>query len=468
MILDRNIVSKNFLYKEGDLQRDDLFARIDYWKNVLVNKCKARKGQTIALGITRIDFDYFAITFASLELGLLFVVLDYSSRADELGIKDFKNDVYGNIDIFLHKLDERNADKLKYYSKRSKNIYDVKDLRNYDIDIDDNINAIRPDPDDYMLFCTSSGTTGTPKIVKHKHGFMYELVQRNKKLYSGSVLHIRNLHHGSSLAVFFLPVLASDDVSFHTCFGYDKQTEYELNQVAEVAEQYKIENISFPFSVDIDIFLKIAKQNKRNFNNLNMFTLSYINPKWNDFFDLGIHKFESIFGCNETSGPLFLSQLKRDKSFDSREFVQIDNFYKFDVQKEKLNVHMPVYNTIIEMNDIFEIQPTAWPMAGNNIFIHKGRYDIVKINQVELNLQELSNIPAMFDIDGEIITDTIYNKLYLALWSDTEEVKINQLKEHINQINSRLQIDQSKRINKYNFFRGIKIDKEMIRDYFRC
>ena len=126
MILDRNIVSKNFLYKEGDLQRDDLFARIDYWKNVLVNKCKARKGQTIALGITRIDFDYFAITFASLELGLLFVVLDYSSRADELGIKDFKNDVYGNIDIFLHKLDERNADKLKYYSKRSKNIYDVK------------------------------------------------------------------------------------------------------------------------------------------------------------------------------------------------------------------------------------------------------------------------------------------------------------------------------------------------------
>jgi len=74
----------------------------------------------------------------------------------------------------------------------------------------------------------------------------------------------------------------------------------------------------------------------------------------------------------------------------------------------------------------------------------------------------------MFDIDGEIITDTIYNKLYLALWSDTDEMKINQLKEHINQINSRLQIDQSERINKYNFFRGIKIDKEMIRDYFRC
>ncbi len=467
MILDRNIVSKNFLYKDGDLQLRDLFARIDYWKNILVNKCQAQKGQTIALGITRIDFDYFAITFASLELGLLFVVLDYSSLADELGIKDFKNDVYGDIDIFLHKLDERNSDKLKYYSKRSKKIYDVKDLRNCDIEISAAINAIRPDPEDYMLFCTSSGTTGTPKIVKHTHGFMYELVQRNKKLYSGSVLHIRNLHHGSSLAVFFLPVLASDNVSFHTCFGYDKQTEYELNQVAEAAEKYKIQNISFPFSVDIDMFLQIAKKKQRNFNDLNLFTLSYIDPNWNNFFDLGIHKFESIFGCNETSGPLFLSQLKKDKPFDAREFAQIDNFYKFDAQQEKLNVHMPVYNSIIEMNDIFEMQPTHWPMV-NGIFIHKGRCDIVKINQVELNLQEVSNIPNMFDIDGEIITDTIYNKLYLALWSDTDKTKISKLKEHINQINPRLQIDQWQHINKNNFLRGIKIDKEMIRDYFRC
>jgi len=458
MILDRNIVSKNFLYKNGDLQRADLFLRIDYWKNILVNKCKAQKGQTIALGITRIDFDYFAIIFASLELGLLFVILDYSSRTDELGIKDFKNDVYGNIDIFLHKLDN-DYDKLKYYSKRSKRVYNVEDLRNCDIKINDNINSIRPDPNDYMLFCTSSGTTGTPKIVKHKHSFMYELIQRNKKLYSGSVLHIRNLHHGSSLAVFFLPVLASDDVSFHTCFGYDKQTEYELNQVAEIAEQYKIENISFPFSVDIDIFLKIAKQNKRNFNNLSLFTLSYINPEWNKFFDLGIHKFESIFGCNETSGPLFLSQLKKDKPFDSREFVQIDNFYEFNVHKEKLDVHMPVYHTIIEMNDIFE--------KNNNIFIHKGRYDIVKINQVELNLQELSILPEQFNIDGEIITDTVYNKLYLALWSECNKSNINLLYKHIHNLNSRLKIDKVDNLKKINFYRGIKIDKEMIRDYFR-
>ena len=126
----------------------------------------------------------------------------------------------------------------------------------------------------------------------------------------------------------------------------------------------------------------------------------------------------------------------------------------------KIDVELPVYNTTIEMNDIFEIQ--------NDIYVHKGRHDIVKINQIELNLQELSNIPDQFDIDGEIITDTVYNKLYLALWNDTDTTKIDLLKNYISEINPRLQINETKYIDKNNFFRGIKIDKEMIRDYFRC
>lgn len=462
-MLGRTIVSKNFKFLENNKTYNiqDLYHRIDYWKYALRWHCDTKAGDKIALGITEIDFDYIAIVFACLELGLQFVVLDYSSNADKLGIKDFKNDVYGKIDIFLHHL-PNDYGKLDYYSAKSTKVFDTTDLLNLPLDRQ-KYNSARqiycPDDTD-MLFCTSSGTTGTPKIVKHNHKFMYELVQRNKKLYKGSALHIRNLHHGSSLAVYFLPTLASDDVDFHMAYGYNVQTEKELTEVAKIASENNIKNISFPFSIDIDIFLKVANNNGYKFKNINLYTLSYINPDWKNYFNLGIDKFESIFGCNETSGPLFLSQLVEDKNFSPVEFIKIDDFYKFTLYDNKIDVELPVYNTTIEMNDIFEIQ--------NDIYVHKGRHDIVKINQIELNLQELSNIPDRFDIDGEIITDTVYNKLYLALWNDTDTTKIDLLKNYISEINPRLQINDTKYIDKNNFFRGIKIDKEMIRDYFRC
>lgn len=462
MILDRNIISKNFKFKDTQSTYDvnDLYNKIDYWKYVIDYKCDTKLGAKVALGITQIDFDYIAIVFACLELGLQFVVLDYSSRADKLGIKDFKNDVYGKIDLFLHHLPE-DYNKLSYYSARSNKVYDTHTLKNLDIDQKEynKSKTIFCSDDTEMLFCTSSGTTGTPKIVKHKHSFMYELVQRNKKLYSGSTLHIRNLHHGSSLAVFFLPTLASDEVDFHMAYGYNIQTDDESLQVAKIASQNNIKNISFPFSIDIEIFLKVAKANNIKFDNINLYTLSYINPDWKNFFYMGINKFESIFGCNETSGPLFLSQLKPNEIYNPVNFTKIDNFYEFDLLPDKLIVRMPVYNTSIEMNDIFDID--------EKFYIHKGRHDIVKINQIELNLQELSCLPNRFNIDGEIITDTIYNKLYLALWKECNQTNIDALKTHISNINSRLKIDKIKLVNKYNFYRGIKIDKEMIRDFFR-
>lgn len=468
MIVDRNLISKNFQYLDLDEKlksRHELFTRIDYWKNILVKKCAAERQQTIAVGITKIYFDYFAIVFAGLELGLQFVILDYSSRADELGIKDFKNDVYGTIDIFLHSLpgdggvDPIKIEKLLYYSKKSKIVYDISELENLDIEIDQNINAIKPESDDYMLFCTSSGTTGTPKIVKHTHHFMRSLVERNKNLYKDSVLHIRNLHHGSSLAVFFLPTIASDDVSFHTGFGYGIHTEKELLELAQIASKKDIKNISFPFSSDIDMFLKVSKENNITFNNLCLYTLSYINTKWKNYFDLGINKFESIFGCNETSGPLFLSKLTPDNLFDTTHFEQIDNFYSFEIKNEFLEVTLPIYNTKIVMNDVFEHKDKLW--------IYKGRKDFVKINQIELDLKQISTFASKNGIDGEIITDTIQNTLYLACWSTHSRKIILNLQEKIKSINSRLEISKVEVLDKNLFYRGIKLDKEMIRAYFR-
>jgi hypothetical protein len=334
---------------------------------------------------------------------------------------------------------------------KSKKYFNFKNLKN--LQIEQNIyKDIMPKPDDIMLFCTSSGSTGTPKIIKHNHNFMYNLVMRNKKFFKGSVLHLKNLHHGSSLAVFFLPTLASDSVSFHTsCI-------FKIEDIIKTIYNLKIENVMFPYTHDIENFLL----NSENcvYNNLNIYTLSYISPNWQKYLTIGIQKFESIFGSNETSGPLFLSTLEDQYvKFDPTEFNIIDDFYKFDFSSV-LEVTMPIYNTKIKTNDIF--------IKENKKIYHKGRKDIIKINQAILDLQDLTAISNKINNTGEIITDTVYNKIYVALWTDLEYVKnVKIIKKELKKINYRLKIDNIKILKIDDFYRGIKLDKELIRDYFR-
>jgi hypothetical protein len=463
-VISRNIISKNFTYVEADKKYyiEDLYNNIDYWKYVLKKVCNVSAGETIGFGLTNLNLDYFGLVFASLELSLQIVILDYSSGAHKNNFKDFKNEIYGKIDTFIY-FNKRSKktkstllfdQKIKYYVSKSKNYFNIRDLKN--IQIKENIyKNIMPNSDDIMLFCTSSGSTGTPKIVKHNHNFMYNLVMRNKKFFKGSVLHLKNLHHGSSLAVFFLPTLASDLVSFHTSHSLDSK---KIEDVVKIIYNLKIENVMFPYTHDIENFLL----NSENcvYNNLNIYTLSYISPNWQKYLTIGIQKFESIFGSNETSGPLFLSTLEKQYvKFDPTEFNIIDDFYKFDFSSV-LEVTMPVYNTKIKTNDIF--------IKENKKIYHKGRKDIIKINQVILDLHDLTSISSKINNNGEIITDTVYNKIYVALWSNLEYDKnIKIIKTELKKINHRLKIDNVKILKIDDFYRGIKLDKELIRDYFR-
>ena len=58
-------------------------------------------------------------------------------------------------------------------------------------------------------------------------------------------------------------------------------------------------------------------------------------------------------------------------------------------------------------------------------------------------------LPKQFNIDGEIITDTVYNKLYLALWSECNKSDINLLCKHIYKLNSRLKLNVKNRMLKF-------------------
>ena len=479
MIVDRNIISENFRYMTNEFNhrygfdeeritnRKGLFKRIDYWKYVLYKECGMRQGKTIALGITQIGIDYIAIVFAGLELGLRFVVLDFSISADRIGINDYKTDAFGKIDLFLHHFPDGDEN-LEYYSKKSLStvhLYDINDFIINDIALLKNISDRRPKPDDDLMLATSSGTTGKPKKVVHSHRFMYELIQRNKKQFSGSVMHIRNLHHGSSMAVFFLPTLASDDVTVHYGLGYNIADD-GMVKIASVANQYKIENISFPYTYDLDLFLKQSLQREYKYVNFNAYTLSYIRDDWKQYFEpLGINKIESIFGCNETSGPLFLSTMYKDKIYDPKAFEKIDDFYRFELDdKNMLTVHMPVYNNDICMNDLFAVVDGVWH--------HQGREDLTRINDVEVNLGDIMLLPKKYGMDAVCINDDVLNKIYLAIWTQIPEkvaqIKVDVLnKELFRKYGSRVQIDNFAILQATDFQRGIKVDHELIREWFR-
>lgn len=474
MIIDRDIISDKFRYKTNEFNhrtgfteeqitnKRGLCKRIDYWKYVFSYKLSLKHGNRVALGITQIGIDYFAIVFAGLELGLKYVVLDFSIHADQITKEDFKTDVFAPIDLFLHHFPDSDEN-FKYYSKKSTRVEHYYDLA--DLDIEDKqqfhrISRIRPKPDDVFLLCTSSGTTGTPKRVEHTHAFMYELVQRNKKQFAGSVLHIRNLHHGSSMAVFFLPTLASDDVTLHLGLGYNVAEE-GMCKIAKLAATMQVENISFPYTLDIELFLEDCVKNGYKFSNLNIFTLSYIPPDWKQYFDIGVNKFESIFGCNETSGPLFVNRMLPDADFNPKQFIKLDDFYDLQLDyKGMLSVGMPVYNNTINMTDMFT---KDWQ--------HEGRIDLVKINQVEINLGDIVELPTKFKIDGTLVTDTVYNKIYFALWeqmdSKVADFKVALLNKQLARLDSKLKINKYQMLTRSNFQRGIKLDNELIRSYFR-
>ena len=473
--VSRDFVSNNFIFT--DLQsrtynKDNLVDRINFWKYTLKREYNAVAQESILIGMQKLGLDYFAIIIAAAELSLKIVVVDYN-RTDkfrDLEYNDPKTKLLAPIDIFLHDLTQHTLDtnpsacaKYIFFTKYSKRSYSTLDPLPAIIEpqLYKEVIDIMPLPSDVLFRVTSSGTTDVPKVIEHTHEFIHTISLRNSKLYKGTAVHVNNLNHGASASVTLLPLLANDNVDKH--LFYDCADFEVIPDLINALTPYKDEigYLSFPYPFLIDKFIEVSRAKDIKWPKLDLITLSYILDSAKHAVRDGIfNSITSIFGSNETLGPLFVNTASTDKwQIDSRYFMLYDNFYNVKLSEQgQITVTIPVYNKDITTNDYFE--------RAGEYFIHHGRSDMFRINGETINLSTINNLNKQ-NTKAYIVIDTLNHCLYLACWEDLPLEEIQTIKTNTENNFEHIKVTKVAHLDKSNFYYGIKIDNELLREYFR-
>ena len=474
--ITRDFISNNFVFtdicdNEQTYDKILLVERINFWKYILKYKYNAQPQESILIGMQKLGIDYFSIIIAAAELSLKIVVVDYN-RTDKfrnVEYNDPKTKLLSPIDIFLHDfpLDLLETDqvysKYVFFTAHSNRTYSTVEAFNLVIDqaLFDSAICIQPQPSDILFKVTSSGTTDVPKVIEHTHEFISAISLRNSKLYKGTALHVNNLNHGASASVTLLPTLASEHVNRH--LFYDGADTESIRNLVDAVTPYKddIGYLSFPYPFLIDKFIEVSREKNLKWPNLDLITLSYILDNAKHAVRDGIfNSITSIFGSNETLGPLFVNTASKDNwNIDSRQYSTPDDFYKIKLSEEgKITVTVPIYNKEVETNDYFDKQ--------GEYFIHRGRSDMFRINGETINLSTINDLNK-YHTNMYVVVDTLYHCLYLACWEDLNMDKIQEARERIESKFERVNVTKVLHLAKSNFYYGIKIDNELLREHFR-
>ena len=479
MLITRNAINSNIQFTDIRVSNSATFTYkqlcngIDIIKDKLKNEHNCRPGDSVLIGI-RPSTLQIATFFACAELGLEVVILDHGRNDNWISTDYVDPKTQSLMPITFFILDSRyhttKSLKEHFFMKICEHfvvvdfdtLYKEYDKENLGIEASDN---------SVLIKCTSSGTTGTAKIVKHTHDFLYHLIQRNTKFYDDTVCMMMNLNHGSSPATYFLPALCSknttkfisslilrnaEDENKHP-MHQAKQQQMDFNHLVKTVKSLDVKHLMIPYSHMIDQFLKL-----NDYPNLNVYTLSTIQYSWLELYkNKKINNIISFFGCNETSGPLLINEIN-DPDFSESGYKLMDDFYKLNLNDgANLEVEMPVYNTKISTNDMFDFV--------NGKYLHKGRNDLYRVNGYVVDLprynKEVNEI-----LDGMVIVDTSKDKLYIAVWDNISdcESKINMIANKFDSLSDGAhKIDKHAVLEKDRFYSGVKLDMELLRDYFR-
>jgi hypothetical protein len=468
--ITRNVINKNILFyditEDGKLieyNYKEFELLIDKIKNYFLCNYEIKSGETVLIGYYGTCLRKLASVFACLELGLSISIIDYSITVISPE-STTKTKLLSPIHYFICEDDsfprEQPNSKYSVLIKHCLNTIYSTDIEShqYNKKFD---NEIEIDPKSIAMRCTSSGTTGTPKIIEHTHEFLFDLCKRNSKMFYGNVVNEKCLGHGSGPATYFIPTLMSENVE--KVYNYWGDGCDFNNEKFFMRYQNIFDHIMIAYTHDIDGYLD-------NINNDNppskttIYTLSTIKKEWVNFVrDKKIKDIVSIFGTSETSGPIFLNKAS-DINFVQNKFSPIDNYYGFSfTEKNLLEVTIPTYNRKLCTNDEFLIMEDG--------LYHNGRSDLIRINGYVVDVEKHNKVLEVLEdyLDAKFVYDPAINEIYLAVWR--VDLNIDTLVEKINTKIGTIcwahHISKYEVLNPSLFFTGIKMDNQLLRDYFR-
>jgi len=455
-----------FIYRHHHLEKG-----ITKWINIYRSLNLQKTNPSIGL-LHELNFEYICMLYAAIGIGANFVVLE-SKFDDSSSHKDFMpldilvyDDTLDNMcddmsywnNNSQHRIDSRLLPKIKSSDENT----DTNDISSIDLNFDWSKTQ--------MLSSATSGSTGVSKKITHNYQYILDISQRNAEVlnFNGRVVHIKNLYHGSTMPVFYLPALLKSD--FHFCAPWidssnlEEIEKYIKNQLSWT-EYLDINHILFPYTFMMDNFLNSVVKFNMSFTDLTVYTLSYIKPQYKNLIKGRNIKIVSIFGCTETSGPVMINSLtdSNAEEFDPTIFYTLDDYFTLTLLPDGTRVQT-------KNGWIDHVMDDKFKKIDHNCYQHLGKSNQYRINDVKIDLAKISNISKLIGFDGDIIVDEPQQSLYLVLWNNDD---LQHLQDVVNQqlnlmFGSELvHISKAANLNKLEFISGIKINQDMIRQYFR-
>jgi|688.fasta_scaffold11777_8 hypothetical protein len=457
MIITREVINKNIVYhdynsgsKEFEVKTyQDLVNLINAYKNILI-KNGAKLGETILVAPTR-GFNNLAAFIAAAELGLGSTIVN-SFLQKSVYYSDSKIKTLLPINYFIaDEEDLKDLTKHQFYSMICDKVLVEKPN-----DFTDNKEIWATEQTVHHL-STSSGTSGAPKRIEHTHEFTYAVSKRNTSYMGKNIMITGRPTHGSSLATFYVPsVLSEKTENIYFCTT-DDITSKELNKPNTISNL--CDSLQIVYADLLDETLNKLTKNP----NLTVFTLTAIRPEWLKFIRLGrIKNIISLYGTSETSGPIMM-QYGNDPKFSPERFELMDDFYPVTFENGTLETIIPIYNRHNNTQDIVE------PHLNGGLKL-VGRKDLIRINDLVIPCRIYDReLYTMFS-NATLTYDTLHSKIYLTLWYDDIDLekKVNKFSSYLRlQSGARHFIADYDRLEYTEFLSGIKLDHEMIRQYYR-
>jgi len=483
-IITRHCLNKDLIiYQHNDNYHLDhafdynhLCGMIDYWKVMLVEKYQVSAGQTCYIDVGKQDIYYYSLFFAICELGLT-IVVDLPNVDEFTDVKtNYRLNMHGKIDFWFADT-QRLADhwnKIRFNHIAKHVLNPAEEFDHYIIKDHSLFETIAItmwcEPHMPLIMTGSSGTTGVPKKVIESHHKIYSMSQRMIPLLnlkpSDRICHTKNIHHGSSMVLFFLPgFMVCND---HLTKIWSNAPNAGVKNLVEFVVQEKPNHL-FLYTTDfLTEFLNLLPTIDHQ---LELLTLYQITPEIVKLQkEKNVTVIRSTYGESTTGSGIFLKTVHRDVDLDTYEInnmgPKLDNYYDIKLIDGLLYVAIP------DINQDWKTSGDKFALSNNNYYFY-GRADLYRIGYAWIEIQSLEEeVNQHFGINhgranATAVIDSEMQKLYLAVWqpnTDATQKFIGYLKAKYDGLTPAHIITD---LDYSIFFGARKIDQERIRDYCR-